>query len=104
MNLSVTRKKLESSETSDLSERNTKKRVRPDIFLFFIYPKTAIFPARMKAQAAALPPCSGAQISLQNSSDHRPYHLLRVTWSNGQRARPSSTSSIQSLAITKGYL
>lgn len=55
MILSVINKKLESSEMSDLSEKNTEKHVRSDFFLFFIYPKLTIFPARKKTQAA-LPP------------------------------------------------
>lgn len=65
MTLNMTNKKLESSEMSDLSERNTNKHVRHDIFLFFIHSKSKIFPASMKTQAAC-PTLSGAYSSTPN--------------------------------------
>lgn len=58
MTPSMTNKKLESSEMSDLSERNTNTHDRHDVFLFFIHSKSKIFPARLKMQAAC-PTLSG---------------------------------------------
>lgn len=96
MTLSVTSEKLESSEMSDLSARNTKEHVRPDFFLFFIDPMKYNLPSKNENPSSVHSHrLSETQISLKNSSDHRPYHRLRE--SHGLTDKEQGLPLLQSL-------
>lgn len=105
MTLSVTSEKLESSEMSGLSERNTKEHVRPDFFLFFIGPMKYNLPSKNENPGSIHShPLSGTDQPEEQLRSQTLPSPQRVTWSNGQRARPSFTSVTHSFAFTDGCL